>query len=113
VRYAGAWASSTCGCWSGGTARKSTVKGASATFTYTYDRPGNVAVVMAKGTDRGAATISVDGVSRGTVDTHAGASAARVVVFSAPVSAGRHTVSVMNQASAGHPRIDVDAFLVD
>jgi hypothetical protein len=113
VSSTGSWKTAACACWSGGSVAQTSARGASASFTWPFLNAGNVAVVMPKGADRGSATISIDGVKRATVNTNASANQPRVVVFSAPVSAGTHTVTVTNLATAGHARIDVDAFLVD
>jgi len=62
---------------------------------------------------RGAAGVYIDGVSAGTVNTYRSTSAARQVVFSRswPTSAKR-TLEIRVAGTPGHPRVDVDAFVV-
>ncbi len=50
----------------------------------------------------------VDGVLRKTVDTHATTTRHRVVVWQGLFRSGQHTLRVVNRATAGHPRIDLD-----
>jgi len=109
--YSGAWATSTCTCWSGGTARRTSTAGARANFV--IDSGGPVAVVMEKAANRGKAKILVDGVLRVTVDTYRDMPRHRTVVWAATLSRARHTVSVVNVATPGRPRIDVDAVMVN
>jgi hypothetical protein len=107
--YTGQWAVSSCACWSGGgTTRKTTQVGASVTFT---GGPNRTALVMAKGPDRGSAKVYVNGVLRATVSTYSATKVNRAVVWNGATSLG--TVKVVNAGTAGHPRIDLDAVLVD
>jgi len=110
--FTGAWALSKCACWSGGTARRTMQVGARANFTFTYAAERPVALVMEKAPNRGKARIYVDGIPRATVDTFAATPQHRSVVWIGRLPAGRHVVSVANLATAGRPRIDVDAVLV-
>jgi hypothetical protein len=68
---------------------------------------------MEKNADRGSARILVDGVTRTTVNTFATTAQHRQVVFTDTMTAGKHTISVVNLATPGHPRIDLDAFIAD
>jgi hypothetical protein len=110
--FAGSWAVSRCACWSGGTARRTSQAGARASFTFDYAVGHPVALVMEKAPDRGHARIYVDGTLRATVDTFAATPQHRSVVWLGRLPAGRHVVSVVNLATAGRPRIDVDAVMV-
>jgi subtilisin len=72
-----------------------------------------VALVGRKGPSRGRAEIRVDGVRVATVDAHARSLGTRWVLFARAVDPARtHTVEVRVLGTAGHPRFDVDAFLV-
>lgn len=114
VASRGTWKTVTCACASGGTMTMTTARNASISYTDTYAENGeHMAIVMAKGPARGSAAIYVDGVRRRTVDTYAPANTNRVVVFEQAMPAGRHVVKVVNLATAGHPRIDVDAFMTN
>lgn len=113
--YAGAWSPSAFTGWSGGTTRKTTAPGAAATLTVGkdgYDDLYTVAVVMPKGPDRGQAAVYVDGVRKATVNTYSATRIHRKVVWRLALTLGTHQVRVVNLATAGHPRIDVDAFLL-
>ena len=111
ISYGGAWGTTSCTCASWGAMRNTSAKNASVTFTRTYDRDDHVALVMAKGPGHGKAAVYVDGVKVATVDTNARVNTNRVIVFDRWMTAGTHTVKVVNLATAGHPRIDLDAVL--
>lgn len=111
--YTGSWAVSKCGCALRGTQRYSTAKGAALSFTRTYANKGQrLALVMAQGPGRGKADVFVDGSKVATLDTLAPQNTNRVITFTRAMTAGKHVVKVVNQATAGRPRIDVDAVLV-
>jgi hypothetical protein len=112
--YTGVWAQSTCGCADGGSQTYTTAKGATATFTVTTTAGQQFGLLMASGPGRGAFTLYQDGVLVATVNTHATANANRVIVWaSAALTAGTHVFTVVNKATSGHPRIDVNAALTD
>ena len=47
---------------------------------------------------------------KGTINTHTGANINRVLVWdSGPLTAVTHTIKLVNVATAGHPRIDLNA----
>lgn len=79
-------------------------------FTFTGTA---VAWVSARSPVRGTAQVSVDGGAPVTVDLYATKSVARQMVFyrSWPTS-GLHTLEIRALGTAGHPRVDVDAFVV-
>jgi hypothetical protein len=95
---------------SGGATRYATRAGAWAKVSFTGR---SVALVVPKGPDRGTARIYVDGAYVGSVSLYASAFQARRIVWSRGwASSGTHTVSVVVAGTAGHPRVDVDAFAV-
>ncbi|HVQ88200.1 MAG TPA: hypothetical protein VMT88_08460 [Actinomycetes bacterium] len=111
--YSGTWNTSTCQCWSGGTTRKTTARGATAKFTFDFSGGKHpVALVMERAPDRGKAQILVDGVFQETIDTYAASPKHRSVVWVGKLPSGVHSVTVVNLATTGRPRIDVDAVLV-
>lgn len=77
-----------------------------------YPQSHPVALVMEKARGRGRAQVLVDGRLVATIDTLASAPVHRSVIWAGNVPAGVHTVSVVNPATSGRPRIDVDAFMV-
>jgi hypothetical protein len=111
--WTGTWASANCNCASGGTVRQTSTKGASVNLGWNYAKDGSLGVVMPKGPARGKAQVYLDGQLKATVDTHATVNTNRVVVYSTAVKAGFHNVKVVNLASGGQGRIDLDAFLVN
>jgi hypothetical protein len=111
VRYRGAWISSRSLVASGGTIRYSRARNAYTTFTFTGRGIGFVAV---KSSIRGVVKVYIDGTYRGPVNLYkTGASQTRLLVWqTAFANSGRHTIKLVVAGSAGHPRVDVDAFVV-
>jgi hypothetical protein len=122
MTYNGTWATSAANAFSGGTTQKTTQSGASATLhidnkPYWGDPSGRVdyglALVMAKAPDRGKAAVFLDGVRVATVDTYAASKLNRTVVWRSALAGNTgHTVKVVNLATAGRTRIDIDAFVL-
>ena len=72
----------------------------------------HVALVMAKGPARGKAAIYYDGRYVTTVDTYASVNTNRVVMWGKSLNGTRnHTIKVVNLATSGRPRIDIDAYI--
>ena len=79
-------------------------------FTFTGTA---VAWISARSPVRGSAVVTVDGGARTTVNLYATKSAARQMVFSRSwPQSGLHTIEIRALGTAGHPRVDVDAFVV-
>ena len=77
-----------------------------------HGRKEHVALVMAKGPTRGKAAIYFDGKLATTVDTYAEKNTNRVVMWDRElIGTVNHTVKVVNKATSGRPRIDIDAYL--
>jgi hypothetical protein len=113
VTYTGSWGTGACACFLQGLTARTTTRGATATFTRTYEEGDHVALVMAQGPGRGRAAIRVDGFFVGTIDTFAEVNTNRVVVFERMMSAGTHTVTITNFATPGRARIDLDAVMTN
>jgi len=110
VSYGGAWRSLTTTSASGGHERYATRKGASVTFRFTGRA---FAIVSPKGPSRGNANLYIDGHYVSTVNLHRTSWTPRIVVAGRSWStSGPHTVKLVLAGTAGHPRVDVDAFLV-
>ncbi len=114
--FAGTWAVSHCVCADGYQQTFTTQKAATAVYTIgaaSMTTPGDhLALMMAKGPGRGYANLYVDGRLRATINTHASVNTNRVIVWdSGPLAAGSHVIKVVNLATPGHPRIDVNAML--
>lgn len=93
----------------GGSVKFATVAGKKATFSFTGKQ---VAWVSTIASNRGSATASLDGGAATTVNTHGTATNPARVVYTATKAAGTHSLVVKVLGTAGHPRVDVDAFLV-
>ena len=111
VSRTGTWGTSTFTGWYDGTTWKTSQAGASVSYTREYASGEHFALVMPKGPDRGSASVYIDGVLKSTVNTYKTTKQHRVLVFDAWMPSGSHTVKVVNKATAGHPRIDIDAVL--
>ncbi|MFL5675621.1 MAG: S8 family serine peptidase [Chloroflexota bacterium] len=110
VTYHGTWRTFRTSSASGGRQRYATHKGASVTFRFTGR---SVAIVAPRGASRGSAKFYVDGVYVSTVDLHRSSWTPRNVVAARSwKSAGSHTIKLVVLATPGHPRVDVDGFLV-
>jgi hypothetical protein len=111
IVYTGAWSQGNCDCF---LAQHTSFARAAAraTFTRTYGSGDRFAVVMAMGPGRGKVGIRIDGSWVATVDTLAATNLNRVVVFEHVMAPGTHTVTLVNQATPGRPRIDLDAILL-
>ena len=112
VTTTGSWATTSCACWSAGTALKTVAKGARINFAMPEDTivgvPYVVALVMERAPDRGKAQVLIDDVVVATIDTRASTKVHRSIVWSGTL-VGNQTLSVVNLATNGRPRIDVDA----
>lgn len=113
ITYAGNWAQSHCTCYDAGTVEKTSAKGATATFAFDANAQDSIGLVMEKAANRGEFTVFVDGINMGTVDTHSHTTRHKVIVWAGRVSTtGSHVVKLVNQATSGRPRIDLDAVLL-
>jgi hypothetical protein len=95
----------------GGSVARTTSLNATATASFTGRDAG---LVMTTGTAYGSVKVFVDGVLVGTVNNHTGSGTKlREIVFHKGfTSAGTHTIQVVNQATSGHPRADLDGLIV-
>jgi hypothetical protein len=109
ITYTGSWPTGTYSTYYGATDRYSKSTGAYATYTF-FGK--SVAWISYKSTLRGSAYVYVDGVLKATVNLYATTSTARAQVYAFNwATTGTHTLRVVVVGTAGHPRIDVDAFV--
>jgi hypothetical protein len=103
------WGRTSCTCALGDSMlRTSTYKASLSTVV----KGGRVALVMAKGPARGKAKIYYDGVYVKTIDTYASVNTNRVLMWDKSISGSSdHTIKVVNLATAGRPRIDIDGYV--
>jgi hypothetical protein len=110
IAYDPSWNSELRSGSSGGSVRYTSTAGATATVSFTGRR---IAWVAPKDSTRGSADVYVDGVRAATVSLYATAAKSRLIVFNKSWTApGPHTLEIRNLATAGHPRVDVDAFVI-
>jgi hypothetical protein len=110
VAYSGTWAVSRSSAYLGGVARYASVAGRRATITLDGFA---VAWVSTAAASRGSARVYGDGVRQGTYSTYRSTTAYRRVVTGRTfTSAGRHTYRIEVVGTAGHPRVDLDSFIV-
>jgi hypothetical protein len=108
--FGGTWTTTTTTSASGGSYRYCTASAASAWYTFTGRA---IAIVAAVGTQFGSFKVYIDGVYVTTVSEYASSLAWRRIVYAQRWSAsGTHTIKLVNLATSGHPRLDLDAFVV-
>jgi len=110
LRRSGGWTGSASAYALGGRSLFATRAGALIRHTFTGRA---IALVGPRSLARGSAEIWLDGARVATVSQYARTSAARMVLYAANVDPlVPHTIEVRALGTAGHPRFDVDAFLV-
>jgi hypothetical protein len=113
MAYSAGWAVANCTCWLGGTAHHTSTKNASVTFQTpkALDPSGvRLALLMPKGPTRGSAALYIDGVRKATINTYSATKVNGKITYQILLpGTATHTVKIVNLATAGHPRIDLDA----
>jgi hypothetical protein len=114
MTYSKGWSVANCTCFPGGTAHRTSTKNASVTFRTAkpIDASGvTLALIMPKGPTRGSAALYIDGVWRATINTyHAGTNINGAIVYQTVLpGTATHAVKIVNLATPGHSRIDLDA----
>ncbi len=81
-------------------------------MTYSFTGEG-IAWVSAKSPARGSAQVLIDGAPVTTVNLFTSASTYQQLVFSTSwPTAGLHTIRIVVSGTAGHPRVDLDTFVI-
>lgn len=107
----GTWGSSASSSFSGGSTRYSSKAGSTATFTASAAR--SIAIVATRATSRGSFKVYVDGVYKATVSTYGSPTAYRRVFYAYTwATPGTHKIKIVIVGTSGHPRVDLDAFVV-
>lgn len=110
VAYSSGWTRQALSGANGGFVDFATAKGDTATLTFSGLQ---AAWISTKGTTYGAATAQLDATAPQTViNTNATTEAAEVVDVVTPATSGTHHLVITVRGTSGHPRIDVDAFVV-
>lgn len=109
ITYSGSWPIVGNTYASGGSLAYSTAAGASATYAFTGRA---VSWVADLGPSRGQAKVYIDGTYAHTVNLYSATFHARQIVYVASWSTnGSHTIRIVNVGTAGHSRVDIDAFV--
>ena len=109
--YTGSWNTSSSASYAGGSTRYASSSGASATYTASSVR--SIGIVATKAASRGSFRVYVDGVYKATISTYSSTTKFRQLVYQFNwSSAGTHKVKVVIAGTSGHPRVDLDAFVV-
>jgi virginiamycin B lyase len=112
ITYKGTWATSNCLCYSGGHVLYSQTAGNSATVKFT----GNlIQFVSERGSTRGSFKVYVNGVLKATVSNYITAPPnqnAVIVWQESFASVATRILKIVVVGTSGHPRVDVDAFVV-
>lgn len=110
LRYTGTWSTAASSGAYGGGFRATSRAGASATITFTGR---SVAWVAPKSPIRGWAKVYLDGAYKGRVNLGATSLEQRRLVYAWNwTTRGTHTLRIVNEATSGRPRIDLDAIVV-
>ncbi len=110
ARYSSGWKKAKSSSASGGSTTYATKAGASVTYRFTGRA---IAIVAPKASSRGSFRVYIDGTLAGTVSTYAKKTQTRVVVFARSWTTSQpRTIKLVVAGTKGHPRVDVDAFLV-
>lgn len=109
--YSGGWHEQRISSAWGGGVKYSTASGASVTFNCFGCR--SIEWVTTTGPSHGAARVYIDGALTATVSTHASATHYRHAVFhyELPSLDSFSTIRIVNAGTAGHSRVDLDAFV--
>ena len=109
IRYSSGWGTTLTPYASGGSLKYTSSSGASASLSFSG---AGISWVSYLGPSRGSAKVYIDGVYAGTVNLNSSTYVAKQVVFARTwATNGTHTIKIVNLASSGHPRIDLDAFV--
>jgi len=110
IKYSTGWTRQALTGANGGFVDFATVAGKTATLTFTGFQ---VAWMSTQGPTRGSATVKLDSGTPGTINTNASSpKTAEIVDVVTAAANGSHKLVVTVLGTAGHPRIDVDAFVV-
>ena len=109
VKFGGRWTTAYSTGYSGGTTTYATAAGASASYTFTGS---GVGWVTEMGPTRGSAKVYIDGVDTATVTLHSSTTILRRIAYAFNwANQGIHTIKIVALGTAGHPRVDLDAFV--
>ena len=109
IHYTGHWSNQRVSGTYGGSIHTTSSAGASAWLKF---NGREVVWVPSRASNRGVGRVYIDGRLVKSLNLHANGTARRRAVFTrAWTSVGTHTIKVVCAGTAGHPTIDVDAFV--
>ena len=109
IAYTAAWGRGNAPLAFGGSVHSTGKAGASATFKFTGRQ---IAWVATRRANRGMAHVYLDGKLVANVNLHSPTIMHRRIVFAHAWAAdGAHTIKIVCAGTAGHPTVDVDAFV--
>jgi len=109
IAYTAAWGRGNAPLAFGGSVHSTGKAGASATFKFTGRQ---IAWVATRRANRGTAHVYLDGKLVANVNLHSATIMHRRIVFAHAWAAdGAHTIKIVCAGTAGHPTVDVDAFV--
>jgi hypothetical protein len=109
IHYSGGWKRQALTGASGGHVEYASAAGKTATLSFTGLE---VAWVSTEATTRGSASVQLDAKPPTTVSTNASSTKKAEIVEVVKGASGSHTLVIKVVGTAGHPRVDVDAFVV-
>jgi hypothetical protein len=109
IRFSAGWTRQSLSGAFGGSVKFAKAAGKTAKFSFTGSQVAWVSTIAAS---RGSATVKLDGGAAATVSTNGASLKTAMVVFVKTATSGTHTLLLKVLGTPGHPRVDVDAFLV-
>jgi hypothetical protein len=110
IKYsASGWTHQTLSGANGGSVEFASAAGKTATLSFTGSQ---VAWMSTQGPTRGSASVTLDGGTAATINTHTTSVATAHIVDVVTATQGAHKLVVKVLGTSGHPRVDIDAFIV-
>lgn len=109
ITYSSGWTRQTLTGANGGSVDFATLAGKTATLKFTGSQ---VAWMSTQGPTRGSATVKLDSGTAQTISTHTSSVNPAEIVDLVTAANGTHTLVLKVLGTSGHPRVDVDAFVV-
>jgi hypothetical protein len=109
IKYSTGWTKQKVTGANGGSVKYATGAGKTATLSF---KGLQAAWVSTEGTTRGSASVKLDSGSAKTISTHTSSPKTAEIVDVVSAASGSHTLVVKVLGTSGHPRVDIDAFIV-
>jgi len=109
IRYSSGWRRQTLSGANGGKVEFATKSGATATLSF---HGFQVAWVSTLGPTRGSASVRLGSAPATTISTHASSTSKAHIVDVVQGASGFHRLTIRVLGTAGHPRVDIDTFIV-